>query len=156
MNDFAAAPEWSTSRWYNSKPLELGDLSGRVVVLHAFQMLCPGCVQASLPQAQKISRLFDPSRVAVIGLHTAFEHKAAMTEEVLEAFISEFRLLFPIAIDEQSLQEALPRTMSAYAMQGTPTLILIDQNGRLRKQLFGVEDDMRIGAEIGLLMSESL
>jgi hypothetical protein len=36
-----AAPAWSTSRWFNtSEPLTLDTLRGRVVLLHAFQMLC--------------------------------------------------------------------------------------------------------------------
>lgn len=149
------APEWQTSRWLNSdRPLTLADLRGRVVVLHAFQMLCPGCVQHGVPQAQRIARLFDASRVAVVGLHTVFEHHAAMTPEALAVFASEYRLTFPIGVDLPSETGAIPRTMAAYGMQGTPTLVLIDRAGRLRKQSFGVEDDLRVGADIGFLLAE--
>jgi hypothetical protein len=45
-------------------------------------------------------------------------------------------------------------TMASYGMQGTPTLILIDRWGRLRKHSFGVEDDMRVGADIAFLLAE--
>jgi hypothetical protein len=151
-----AAPEWQTTHWFNSDhPLTLAELRGRVVVLHAFQMLCPGCVASGLPQAQRIARLFEPSRVAVIGLHTVFEHHAAMTGEALAAFIHEYRLTFPIGIDMPGDPGPIPRTMAAYAMQGTPTLILIDALGRVRKHSFGVEEDMRVGADIALLLAES-
>ena len=35
-----AAPAWSTDRWFNTAaPLTLDALRGRVVMLHAFQML---------------------------------------------------------------------------------------------------------------------
>jgi hypothetical protein len=44
--------------------------------------------------------------------------------------------------------------MAAYGMQGTPTLILIDRGGRIRRQMFGAEDDMRVGADIARLLSE--
>lgn len=94
------APTLDVMRWFNTpRPRALADLRGRVVVLHAFQMLYPGCVQGGLPQAQRISRLFPAEEVAVIGLHTVFEHHAAMTPVSLEAFIHEYRLTFPIGID---------------------------------------------------------
>jgi hypothetical protein len=117
-------------------------------------MLCPGCVRAGLPQAQRIARLFPADRVAVLGIHTVFEHHAAMTPVSLEAFIREFRLTFPIAVDRPAEEGPIPRTMAAYGMQGTPTLLLIDRAGRLRKHGFGVEDDLLVGAEIATLLAE--
>ena len=95
------APEWRVTQWFNTRePLSLSALRGKVVVLHAFQMLCPGCVQLGLPQAQRIARIFDPGDVAVIGLHTVFEHHAVMTPAALQVFIHEYRLDFPIGVDE--------------------------------------------------------
>jgi hypothetical protein len=44
--------------------------------------------------------------------------------------------------------------MQAYAMQGTPTLCLVDRRGQLRRQHFGLLDDMRLGAEIATLLAE--
>ncbi|MCC6774986.1 MAG: TlpA family protein disulfide reductase, partial [Gemmatimonadaceae bacterium] len=38
---------------------------------------------------------------------------------------------------------------------GTPTTVLIDARGRLRRQLFGVHDDLLLGAEIGTLLVEA-
>ncbi len=45
--------------------------------------------------------------------------------------------------------------MRAYAMQGTPTTLLFDAHGRLRRQVFGVHDDLLLGAEIGTLLAEA-
>lgn len=73
------APAWQTTAWLNTpKPLDLAQLRGKVVVLHAFQMLCPGCVANAIPQAKRVAALFADVPVAVIGLHTVFEHHAAM------------------------------------------------------------------------------
>ena len=43
----------------------------------------------------------------------------------------------------------LPRSM-----QGTPTTLLIDAQGRLRKNHFGVESDQRLIADIETLIAE--
>jgi hypothetical protein len=149
------APPLLVSQWLNTPaPLALEQLRGRVVVLHAFQMLCPGCVAHGLPQALEIQRAFDPQTLAVVGLHTVFEHHNVMTFAALRAFAHEYRLSFPIAVDQSSNDHPLPRTMQAYAMKGTPTLVLIDALGRIRQQHFGTVTDLLLGAEIGQLLAE--
>lgn len=149
------APEWSVSRWFNaSAPLTLQVFRGRVVMLHAFQMLCPGCVSHGTPQAQRAHQLFRQTDLAVVGLHTVFEHHAAMTPVSLEAFIHEYRLTFPIGVDEASDEGPIPVTMRRYEMRGTPTTILIGRDGTLRHHGFGQEDDLALGAIIGTLLAE--
>lgn len=149
------APELSVSAWLNAdKPLSLRELRGQVVMLHAFQMLCPGCVQHALPQASRIHALFGAEGVAVVGLHTVFEHHEAMTATALRAFAYEYRLAFPIGIDAHAPGEPVPQTMRAYGLRGTPSLLLIDRAGRLRRHSFGAEDDMAVGAAVAALVAE--
>lgn len=151
----APAPDWRVSRWFNtSGALALADLRGKVVVLHAFQMLCPGCVLHGLPQAQRAQEIFKNHDVAIVGLHTVFEHHDAMTPVVLEAFLHEYRVTFAVGVDEAGDGTPLPKTMAAYGMRGTPTLVLIDRRGRLRAHHFGQTDDLRLGAEIASLLAE--
>ncbi len=73
------APEWVTSQWFNSPPLTLADLRGRIVVLG---------------------------------------------------------------------------TMQRYNLRGTPSLVLIDRQGRLRHSSFGHEPDLALGARIAMLLAE--
>jgi thiol-disulfide isomerase/thioredoxin len=159
-HDYASlAPELQISDWLNTpQPLTLAALRGKVVVLHAFQMFCPGCVQVGIPQAQRIYDEFDPKRIAVIGLHTVFEHHEVMGPDALEVFAYEYRLRFPIGIDkyEGAQRQGLPLTMGAYQMQGTPTLILIDKAGRVRLHKFGHVNDLMLGFSIGALLSEEI
>lgn len=153
--DASLAPEWQVQRWFNQRGQpSLADHRGRVVVVHAFQMLCPGCVLHGLPQAQRIERTFSPSEVVVVGLHTVFEHHAAMSPVALEAFLHEYQVGFPVGVDTPTTTEAIPATMSAYGMRGTPTLILIDQLGRLRLHAFGRLEDMAVGAAVAALVGE--
>ncbi len=151
-----AAPAWEVSAWLNApEPLTLAGLRGKVVVLHAFQMLCPGCVSHGIPQAKAMRALFAPADVAVIGLHTVFEHHAAMNDNALAAFIHEYRIDFPVAVDRPATDGPVPRTMRRYGLQGTPSLLLFDREGVLRHKLFGRVDDLRAGALIGQLLAEA-
>lgn len=150
----APAPPICASQWFNTtEALSLERLRGRVVVIEAFQMLCPGCVSHGLPQAQRIHDTFSKDQVVVLGLHTVFEHHAAMTPVALEAFLHEYKVAFPVAVDKAH-PSGMPETMRAYAMQGTPTLVLIDAMGMLRKQWFGAPADLAVGAEISRLVME--
>ena len=154
MFDPEKPPELAVARWLNaSEPLSLARLKDRVVVLLAFQMLCPGCVEHAIPQAKRLRARFNPDQVAIIGLHSVFEHHVAMTPAALEVFVSEFKLPFPVAIDEPD-GESMPRTMAAYQMQGTPTLLIFDRAGRLRRHYFGRPDDIMLAAEIMALAIE--
>ncbi|MFZ1679394.1 MAG: redoxin domain-containing protein [Rhizobiaceae bacterium] len=150
------APPLLTSDWLNSAgPLDVPDFRGKVLVIEAFQMLCPGCVSHGLPQAQRIAQLFPEERVAVIGLHTVFEHHEVQgTREALAAFAHEYRLGFPIGIDRQDGR--LPATMTAYEMQGTPTVVVVDRKGLRRFQRFGHVDDLTLGSIIGTLLAEPI
>jgi hypothetical protein len=155
--EFMTAQELQTVHWCNSDgTLTLAGLRGRVVLIEAFQMLCPAGVSQGLPQAQRVAQLFDAQDICVLGLHTVFEHHAAQgTREALEAFLHEYRITFPVGIDAPAASGGLPRTMAACGMRGTPTLLLIDHLGRLRKHAFGVEQDLALGAEIMALISEA-
>ncbi len=149
-------PEWQVSTWFNTPaPLRVADLRGRVVLLHAFQMLCPGCVAQALPQAARVHETLAAAGVAVVGLHTVFEHHEAMRPSALQAFIHEYRLRFPIGVDLPAGQGPLPRTMQSLALQGTPSCLLLDRHGRIRLQHFGALDDLVLGVALGRLLSET-
>lgn len=155
MSTPVAAPAWQVSEWLNTPvPLSLESLRGRVIVLHAFQMLCPGCVSHGVPQAERIARQFASEELSVVGLHTVFEHHAVMTPAALQVFLHEYRVSHPVGIDTRVGDDPIPATMRAYAMQGTPTVVLIDRQGRRRAQSFGQVDDLRLGVEIGRLLAE--
>lgn len=142
------------SEWLNTdKPLELADFHGRVLVVEVFQMLCPGCVNQGLPQAQRIYQTFAQQDVAVIGLHSVFEHHEAMTPVSLRAFLQQFRIRFPVAVDAAG-SGPMPRTMVAWELEGTPTLLIFDRQGRLRAQHFGTVSDLGLGAQIMALVTE--
>src|SRR5688500_14496647 len=94
------APELQTSGWLNRpQPITLTAVRGKVFVLHTFQIFCPGCRQAGIPQAERIFQELGSSKVGVIGMQTVFEHHEVMGRYVLEVFAYQYRLRFPIGID---------------------------------------------------------
>ncbi|WP_369068261.1 TlpA family protein disulfide reductase [Kineococcus terrestris] len=151
------APLWSTTHWLNTDhPLDVPDLAGRVVVAAAFQVLCPACVERTVPQLKLARAVFPEEDVAVVGLHTVFEHHRAMGAQTLAAFVHEYGITFPVGVDAPGDDgDPLPVTMRRYGMRGTPTLLLLDRAGRLRRHVFGHLPDLRLGAEVAALVAGS-
>jgi len=148
-------PQLHVSQWFNApEPIQLDALRGRVVAIHAFQMLCPGCVAHGLPQAVRLRDAFAEEQVTVLGLHTVFEHHSVMGPDALAAFIHEYRLDFPIGVDEADPSGPIPRTMAAWGLQGTPSLVLLDRDGHMRLSHFGRIDDIAVGAAVGRLLEQ--
>ena len=155
FTEYPKAAEIEASAWINTaKPLSLAQMRGTVVVIHVFQMLCPGCVLHGIPQTQLIRQTFSEKQVKVLGLHSVFEHHSVMNIDALRAFSAEYRITFPIAIDAPSTSGHIPKTMQRYGLQGTPTLILIDKLGRLRLQHYGKIADMQVAKLISELVGE--
>lgn len=150
------APRLVAAQWLNTaEPLSLDKFRRRILVIEAFQMLCPGCVSHGLPQATRVRETFEETDVGVIGLHSVFEHHDAQTPTALAAFLYEYRIGFPVAVDMPGENGGLPRTMAGYGMRGTPTLVLIDRLGRRRAQHFGHVSDLRVGAQMMTLIAET-
>ena len=148
-------PELEISQVFNTSEVPtLAKLKGKVVVLLGFQMLCPGSLRHALPQAERLARSFNSDEVAVLALHMVFENHKDMAPSMLEPFIKTENITIPVLVDEPS-GSGIPKTMAAYAMQGTPTLLVFDRQGRLRRHYLGAVDDVRLGAEIMALCLEA-
>ena len=134
-------------KWLNvEKNFDESFFSGKVVAIHAFQMLCPGCILHGIPQAQRLYETFNSDQVAVLGLHTVFEHHEAMMEVSLKAFLHEFRVTFPVGIDLPSTSDRIPRTMEHYKMQGTPTWLIFNRKGTMVLNAFGKVEDTELSS----------
>lgn len=155
MFDPESPPELETAHWLNTEaPLKLKEQKGKVVVVAAFQQHCPGSVKHGLPQAARIAGAFSPDEVVVIGLNTPFEETEKQNKAALEKFVEEHELPFAIALDKTN-GKSLPKTMEAYEIQGTPTVLVFDRQGRLRRHYLGQVDDLRLGAEVMALAIEA-
>jgi hypothetical protein len=82
------------------------------------------------------------------------EQDSAMPPVSLEAFLHEYRITFPMGVDEHQPGIDTPVTMRRYQLQGTPSLIMIDRAGFVRASAFGQHDDLALGALLGRLLHE--
>lgn len=150
-------PELAVSEWFNTpEPITLAGLRGRPVFLHAFQALCPGCVSDAIPQLHKLEQVFGKTELAIVGIHTVFEHHAAMSPVTLRAFLHEYRIKSPVGVDLADEHSNIPITMQRFALRGTPSSILIGRDGTIISQNFGVEADMILGAQIAMALSQQV
>jgi thiol-disulfide isomerase/thioredoxin len=154
-NQFKLAKPMITSQWFNSdKPLTFEDFRGRVTLVTIFQFLCPSCVSHAIPQAKRVRDLFAEEDVVVIGLHSVFKQHEAQAPDAVERMIRQHDIRFPIAIDKQEGGARLGETYQSYELRGTPTQLLLDRDGNLRKNKFGFDPDLQLGAEIMSLLRD--
>jgi len=153
MFDPENPPELAAASWINTDgKVTLKGARGKVVVLAAFQTTCSGSLKHALPQAARIHKGFERVAIEVIGLNVTFDGQGSVTPVKLAAFAQKHELAFPIALDKEGTPQSA--TMAAFEMQGTPTILLFDRQGRLRRHYLGQVDDLRLGAEIMALSIE--
>lgn len=110
----------------------------------------------AIPEARQVHEQFADQGVAMIGLHTLFEHHYAMQAHALAAFMHGCGLRFPVGVDAPSSDgQQVQRTMARWGLQGTPTTLVVDRQGRLRLRKFGHVSDLRLGAILGRLLAEA-
>ena len=124
------APELTaTQRWFNSEPLSISRLRGRVVLIDFWTYTCINCIR-TLPHLRAWWERYSDDGLVVLGVHTPefpFEREAGN----VEAAIEEYELDYPVVQDNEY------GTWSAYANQYWPAKYLIDASGEVRYVHFG-------------------
>jgi thiol-disulfide isomerase/thioredoxin len=118
------APEFAgISNWFNSKPLSIADLRGKVVLVDFWTYGCVNCVN-TLPHVTALYEKYRDRGLVVIGVHTPefpFERSAAN----VQAALKRHGITYPVAQDNNS------RTWNAYRNEYWPAQYIIDQSGRI-------------------------
>jgi cytochrome c biogenesis protein CcdA/thiol-disulfide isomerase/thioredoxin len=115
--------------WLNSKPLELVDLRGRVVLVDFWTYSCINC-QRTLPYITDWDAKYRQKGLTVIGVHSpefAFEREVPNVADNAERL----GVKYPIAIDNGF------QTWRAWDQRYWPAHYLIDQTGQVRQVHYG-------------------
>ena len=135
------APEWNVSEWFNSSPLQLSDLKGKVVVVDFFQLWWPGCNAFSIPLVDKWEKDFssevNKGLIKFVSIHTVFEGFDYQTPAKLKQFLRRKKIHHAVGVDRAIPGDRIPRTMRLYRTSGTPEIAIIDKKGIIRFQEFG-------------------
>jgi thiol-disulfide isomerase/thioredoxin len=132
-------PEWRVSEWINGNPGTLGSQEGRVVVVHFFQLWCPGCNNFTVPLMQRWDQLWgDRDDFMIVSIHTVFEGHDYQTPDRLRDFVRENGIRHPVGIDDYDKRHPeVPVTMRDFRNTGTPQVAVIDKEGLLIFNHFG-------------------
>ena len=133
------APELKVDRWFNTEPIALSSLRGKVVVLNFWSALesNPEFSVVWFPSLNRIHDQYSDKGVAVIGLHRSadLQHHAD-----IQAAIDKEEIRFPIGIAEKAktkIEEDVlgiyGATFKDYAVKGMlPTILFVDKAGKVR------------------------
>lgn len=122
-----AAPEFETTS-IDGKNVKLADLRGQVVVLDFWYRGCGWCIKA-MPQMNQLAEDFAGQPVTIFGMNTDRDEKDA------KFVMEKMELKYP------SLKaEGIPQR---FGVRGFPTLIIIDQQGKVHDIHVGYSPTLR-------------
>ena len=118
------APDFTgIGKWFNSAPLKVADLRGKVVLVNFWTYGCVNCINA-LPHVVALNEKYKDRGLVVVGVHTPefpFERSASN----VQAALKRHGITYPVAQDNDS------QTWNAWRNQYWPAQYIIDQNGKI-------------------------
>ncbi|MEI6326865.1 MAG: cytochrome c biogenesis protein DipZ [Candidatus Roizmanbacteria bacterium] len=115
--------------WFNTKPLTLAELKGKVVMVDFWTYTCINC-QRTLPFVKEWWRKYQDKGLVIIGVH-APEFEFEKDKNNLAQAIKDFKLTYPIVQDNDF------STWRAYDNHYWPAKYIIDRDGYIRHTHFG-------------------
>lgn len=115
--------------WFNSDPLTLEELKGKVVIIDFWTYSCINC-QRTLPYLRAWNEKYKEKGLVIIGVH-APEFEFEKSEKNVAQAIKDFQLTYPIVQDNNFA------TWRAYSNRYWPAKYFIDKEGYVRYSHFG-------------------
>jgi thiol-disulfide isomerase/thioredoxin len=135
------------SNWFNSAPLSMADLRGKVVLVDFWTYGCVNCVN-TLPHVTELYAKYKDRGLVVVGVHTPefpFERSASN----VQAALKRHGITYPVAQDNER------QTWNAYRNQYWPAQYIVDQSGKIVFQHDGEGQYEQIDRTIARLLNAS-
>jgi cytochrome c biogenesis protein CcdA/thiol-disulfide isomerase/thioredoxin len=130
QKNFEKAPEFiAGGKWFNSEPLHLSKLTGKVVLVDFWTYTCINCIR-TLPHLRDWHEKYNEAGLVIIGVHTPefeFEKNPANVQKAIQ----DFGLLYPVMQDNDYA------TWRAYNNRYWPAKYLINKEGEIVYTHFG-------------------
>ena len=118
------APEFKgLSTWFNSAPLTMSALRGKVVLVDFWTYGCVNCVN-TLPYVTQLYAKYKDRGLVVVGIHTP-EFPFERSGGNVQAALARHGITYPVAQDNDS------QTWNAYRNQYWPAQYIVDQTGKI-------------------------
>ncbi len=129
-DDKIAAPEIIPGgEWFNSAPLTVKELKGKVVLIDFWTYTCINC-QRTIPYLKDWHSKYKDNGLVIIGVHSP-EFEFEKNPENVKKAISDFGLEYPVIQDNNF------DTWNAYSNRYWPAKYLVDKDGYIRYTHFG-------------------
>ena len=115
--------------WFNSEPLLLKELRGKVVLIDFWTYTCINCIR-TLPYLNNWYEKYSDNGLVIIGVHTP-EFEFEKNPKNLGQAIEDYELRYPIVQDNDYA------TWKAYSNRYWPAKYLINKDGRIVYTHFG-------------------
>jgi len=147
LRDFGQAPDFKgIDSWINSKPLTLGSLRGKVILIDFWTYSCINCLR-TLPYVERWYETYRKAGLVVVGVHTpefAFEHVHSNVARAVQSL----GVRYPVALDNGY------GTWTAWGNRYWPAKYFVDRSGHVRYAHFGEGEYERTEAVIRTLLAE--
>ncbi|MDR7134317.1 thiol-disulfide isomerase/thioredoxin [Lysobacter niastensis] len=142
----APAPEFTgIERWFNSPPLTMAGLKGKVVLVEFWTYECINCIHV-MPHVKQWHQRYHDQGLVVVGVHTP-EYDEERIAANVKAAIGRFGIQYPVAQDNGY------RTWDAYGNRFWPAMYLVDRDGKIVYRHYGEGDYDVTEARIRELLS---
>ncbi|WP_295849875.1 thioredoxin family protein [Tardiphaga sp.] len=119
-----AAPDFvGLGNWFNSAPLRIADLRGKVVLVNFWTYGCVNCVN-TLPHLTALYAKYKNQGFVVIGIHTP-EFPFERSSGNVQAALKRHGITYPVAQDNES------KTWNAFGNRFWPAQYIVDQSGQI-------------------------
>jgi thiol-disulfide isomerase/thioredoxin len=142
------APEISGQSWVNSKPLNLAELKGKVVLVEFWTFGCYNCRNVE-PYIKGWHQKYADKGFVVIGVHSP-EFSYERSVENVQNYIREHSIKYPVVIDNDF------KTWNRYNNRYWPAMYLIDKRGIMRYLRVGEGGYQQTEKQILALLEEPM
>jgi len=124
----------------NGDSVSLHDFKGKIIVVDFWVMWCETC-REEIPKIHALHKKYSNRGVVVLGIHLGEKNAGKV-----KSFVKNAGIKYPVLLDPEEI------TADQFAIQGTPSLVIVDTAGIIVKKYR--ELDKKTGKEVyGILDS---